>query len=327
MKVSGLRIELGGQLFGDQELPASEAIGVVLAIIVLLIAFGSVLAAGLPILTALFGIGLASRSCSSPPTASRCPTTTQAVAMIGIGVGIDYALIVTLPTRRCAAISPREAVAAYDAGRSVVFAGTTVVIAVLGMLLINVPAVQGLAIGIALGVLMTMLAAITLLPAVLGFVGHNIDKLGLRTRNRRGEVRESFWYRWSRFLQRRPWPAAIAGVVILVVLALPVLSMRLAFADADRPTSDDTAPYDLLVEGFEAGFNGPMILAIDMPGGRATSGPSSNCRSGCRTRGVAFATPPQTNEDGNAARSFRCSRTARRRVRRRRNWWTACGTT
>ena len=109
--------------------------------------------------------------------------------MIGIGVGIDYALlIVTLPTRRCAtAISPSAVRFAADtAGRSVVFAGTTVVIAVLGMLLINVPAVQGLAIGIALGVLMTMLAAITLLPAVLGFVGHNIDKLGLPHKKRRG---------------------------------------------------------------------------------------------------------------------------------------------
>jgi RND superfamily putative drug exporter len=200
--------------------------------------------------------------------------TTQAVAMIGIGVGIDYALLIVTRYRQALrdGHQPESAVAlaADTAGRSVVFAGTTVVIAVLGMLLINVPAVQGLAIGIALGVLMTMLAAITLLPAVLGFVGQNIDRLGLPHKKRaEGEVRESFWYRWSRFLQRRPWPVAIAGVVILVVLALPVLSMRLAFADAgNRPTSDTTRrAYDLLVEGFGPGFNGPMILAIDMPGG------------------------------------------------------------
>ena len=310
VKVSGLRIELGGQLFGDQELPASEAIGVLLAIIVLLIAFGSVLAAGLPILTALFGIGTGIALVQLTANGLTMPDfTTQAVAMIGIGVGIDYALLIVTRYRQALrdGHQPESAVAlaADTAGRSVVFAGTTVVIAVLGMLLINVPAVQGLAIGIALGVLMTMLAAITLLPAVLGFVGQNIDKLGLPHKKRaEGEVRESFWYRWSRFLQRRPWPVAIAGVVILVVLALPVLSMRLAFADAgNRPTSDTTRrAYDLLVEGFGPGFNGPMILAIDMPGGQRDLGTVEQLSQRLqRTRGVAFATPPRTNEAGNAA--------------------------
>ena len=310
VKASGLRIELGGQLFGDQELPASEAIGVLLAIIVLLIAFGSVLAAGLPILTALFGIGTGIALVQLTANGLTMPDfTTQAVAMIGIGVGIDYALLIVTRYRQALrdGHQPESAVAlaADTAGRSVVFAGTTVVIAVLGMLLINVPAVQGLAIGIALGVLMTMLAAITLLPAVLGFVGQNIDKLGLPHKKRaEGEVRESCWYRWSRFLQRRPWPVAIAGVVILVVLALPVLSMRLAFADAgNRPTSDTTRrAYDLLVEGFGPGFNGPMILAIDMPGGQRDLGTVEQLSQRLQsTPGVAFATAPRTNEAGNAA--------------------------
>jgi putative drug exporter of the RND superfamily len=310
VKVSGLHIELGGQLFGDQEMPASEAIGVVLAIIVLLIAFGSVLAAGLPILTALFGIGTGIALVQLTANGLTMPDfTTQAVAMIGIGVGIDYALLIVTRYRQALrdGHEPESAVAlaADTAGRSVVFAGTTVVIAVLGMLLINVPAVQGLAVGIALGVLMTMLAAITLLPAVLGFVGHNIDKLGLpHKKHAEGEVRESFWYRWSRFLQRRPWPAAISGLVILVVLALPVLSMRLAFADAgNRPTSDTTRrAYDLLVDGFGPGFNGPMILAVDMPGGQQDAATVDRLSQRLQTtRGVAFATPPQTNDAGNAA--------------------------
>jgi putative drug exporter of the RND superfamily len=152
---------------------------------------------------------------------------------------------------------------------------------------------------------MTMLAAITLLPAVLGFVGHNIDKLGLPHKLRaEGEVRESFWYRWSRFLQRRAWPAAISGLVILVVLALPVLSMRLAFADAgNRPTSDTTRrAYDLLVEGFGPGFNGPMILAVDMPGGQSDLPTVQRLADRLEsTQGVAFATQPQTNDAGNAA--------------------------
>jgi putative drug exporter of the RND superfamily len=310
VKVSGLRIELGGQLFGDQELPASEAIGIFAAIIVLLIAFGSVLAAGLPILTALFGIGTGIALVQLTANGLTMPDfTTQAVAMIAIGVGIDYALLIVTRYRQALrdGHQPESAVAlaADTAGRSVVFAGTTVVIAVLGMLLINVPAVRGLAVGIALGVLMTMLAAITLLPAVLGFVGHNIDKLGLPHKLRaEGEVRESFWYRWSRFLQRRAWPAAISGLVILVVLALPVLSMRLAFADAgNRPTSDTTRrAYDLLVDGFGPGFNGPMLLAVDMPGGQRDLSTVQGLADRLEgTPGVAFATQPQTNDAGNTA--------------------------
>ncbi len=310
VKAPGVRIELGGQLFGDQEMPASEAIGVLAAIIVLLIAFGSVLAAGLPILTALFGIGTGIALVTLTANGLTMPDfTTQAVAMIGIGVGIDYALLIVTRYRQALrdGHQPESAVAlaADTAGRSVVFAGTTVVIAVLGMLLINVPAVRGLAVGIALGVLMTMLAASTLLPAVLGFVGHNIDKLGLRHKKRaEGEVRQSFWYRWSRVLQRRPWPPAITGVIILVVLAAPVLSMRLAFADAgNRPTSDTTRrAYDLLVDGFGPGFNGPMILAADMPGGQGDLATLQRLSGELNaTPGVAFATQPQPNGAGNAA--------------------------
>ena len=310
VNVSGLRVELGGQLFGDQELPASEAIGVLLAIVVLLIAFGSVLAAGLPIMTALFGIGTGIALVQLAANGLTMPDfTTQAVAMIGIGVGIDYALLIVTRYRQALrdGHQPESAVAlaADTAGRSVVFAGTTVVIAVLGMLLINVPAVRGLAVGIALGVLLTMLAAITLLPAALGFVGRNIDKLGLPHKKRaEGEFRESFWHRWSRVIQRRPWPGAIAGLVILLVLAAPVLSMRLAFADAgNRPTSDTTRrAYDLLAEGFGPGFNGPLILAVDMPRGQADFPTVQQVAEQARTaKDVAFVTPPQPNKAGNAA--------------------------
>jgi putative drug exporter of the RND superfamily len=310
VKVSGLRIELGGKLFGDQELPASEAIGVFAAIVVLLIAFGSVLAAGLPIFTALFGVGTGIALVQLTANGLTMPDfTTQAVAMIGIGVGIDYALLILTRYRQALGDGhqPESAVAlaADTAGRSVVFAGTTVVIAVLGMLLINVPAVRGLAVGVALGVLMTMLAASTLLPAVLGFVGRNIDKLGLPHKKRaEGEMRESFWYQWSRVLQRRPWPPAITGLVILLVLAAPVLSMRLAFADAgNRPTSDTTRrAYDLLVDGFGPGFNGPMILAADTPGGPRDLATLQRLSGELnKTPGVAFATQPRPNAAGNAA--------------------------
>ena len=308
--LSGLRLELGGNLFSSQTLPASEAIGILAAIIVLLIAFGSVLAAGLPIMTALFGIGTGIALVQLTANGLTMPDfTTQAVAMIGIGVGIDYALLIVTRYRQALrdGHEPEGAVAlsADTAGRSVVFAGTTVVIAVLGMLVINVPAVRGLAVGIALGVLMTMLAATTLLPAVLGFVGHNIDKLGLPHKKRaEGEYRESFWHRWSRVLQRRPWPAAIGGLLVLLVLAAPVVSMRLAFADAGNlPTSDTTRrAYDMLVKGFGPGFNGPMILAVDMPRGQADFPVAQRLADQARTaKDVAFVTPPQPNQAGNAA--------------------------
>jgi RND superfamily putative drug exporter len=309
VEIDGVQIELGGELFADFEMPASEAIGILLAIVVLLIAFGSVLAAGLPILTALFGIGTGIALVQLTANGLTMPDfTSQAVAMIGIGVGIDYALLIVTRYRQALRDGhhPESGVvlALDTAGRSVVFAGTTVVIAVLGMLLIDVPAVRGLAIGISLGVLMTMLAAVTLLPAVLGFVGNNIDKFGLRHRKTaEGEGgTDSFWYRWSRVIQHRPWPAAIAGTLVLLILAAPVVSMRLAFADAGNRTDTTRRAYDLLAEGFGVGFNGPFLLAAETPGGQGDLAVLEDLQSELAgTPGVAFVTPPQPNGDGSAA--------------------------
>ena len=308
--VAGLHVALGGDVFLEEELPASEAIALLFAIFILLIAFGSVIAAGLPILTALFGIGTGIALVQLAANGLAMPDfTNQAVAMIGIGVGIDYALLIVTRYRQALrdGRDPESAVvlAIDTAGRSVLFAGTTVVIAVLGMLLIDAPAVRGLAVGIALGVLMTMLAALTLLPAVLGFVGTNVDRLGLPHRGHaEGDVRASFWHRWSRGIQRRPWTAAIAGFVILVTLALPVLSMRLAFADAgNRPTSDTTRQaYDLLSEGFGPGFNGPLLLAAATPEGDADLAELGGLTGVLnQTPGVEFATEPFPNDSGDAA--------------------------
>jgi RND superfamily putative drug exporter len=308
--VDGLEVAYGGDLFVSEEVPASEAIALVFAIAILLIAFGSVLAAGLPIMTALFGIGTGIAFVQLAANGLAMPDfTNQAVAMIGIGVGIDYALLIVTRYRQALhdGRDPESAVvlALDTAGRSVLFAGTTVVIAVLGMLLIDVPAVRGLAIGIALGVFMTMLAALTLLPAVLGFVGRNIDKFGLPNRKRaEGEVEGTFWQRWSHLIQRRPWPFAVAGLTILLVLAIPVLSMRLAFADAgNRPTSDTTrVAYDMISEGFGPGFNGPLLLAAEMPGGEAALATLEGLTAELNdTPGIAFATPPQPNQAGDAA--------------------------
>ena len=161
---------------------------------------------------------------------------------------------------------PNAVVHAIDtSGRAVLFAGGTVVISLLGLFVIGVSFIRGLAIGASLAVLFVMAAAVTLLPAVLGFVGHTIDKFALPSAKRRRSVEGSFWARWSRTLQARPWTAAIAGLVILVVLAVPFFSLRLGVADAGNdPTKLTTRrAYDLLSEGFGPGFNGPLLIAGD----------------------------------------------------------------
>jgi RND superfamily putative drug exporter len=175
----------------------------------------------------------------------------------------------------------------------------------MGLWLMKTSIFRGVSIAIAAGVLMTMLASITLLPALLGFVGHNIDKfrIGRRKHAETGD-RQSNWYRWSRVIQRRPWPAAIVGLVVLLLLTIPLLSLRLGFNDAgSRPTSDTTRQaYDLVSEGFGPGFNGPLLLAAETPDAEADFAALTELSSVLRdTRGVAFATEPQQNEDGSVA--------------------------
>ena len=310
LAVDGLRVELGGTMFIEEAGFSSEFIGIIGAIIILLIAFGSVLAMGLPIVTALFGIGcgialvgLTANVLSVPEFAA------PAAGMIGIGVGIDYALFIVTRYRQGLhdGLDPEPAVirAIDTAGRAVLFAGTTVVISLMGMLLINLDAMRGLAVSASLAVLMTMLASVTLLPAILGFVGRKIDALGLPHREQaEGDTRRSIWYRWSRVIQRRPWPAVVIGTVVLLVLAGPIVSMRLGFGDAgNRPAGDTTREaYDLLSAGFGPGSNGPLLLAAELPNGEqdltALQGLSAQLN---QTDGVAFASPPFPNEAGDAA--------------------------
>jgi putative drug exporter of the RND superfamily len=308
--VPGLRVELGGDTFAEQANSGSEGIGFVAAMVILLLAFGSVLAMGLPLLTALFGIGTGVSLVGLAVNLIDMPSfSTQAVAMIGIGVGIDYALFIVTRYREAlhSGMPPERAtVRAIDtAGRAVLFAGSTVIIAVLGLFTVGLDMVRGLAVGISLGVLMTMLAAVTLLPALLGFVGQRIDRFGLPHRRRDQEsYHRSFWYRWSRLIQRRPWPALVIGVVALIAIAAPVFSLRLGFGDAgNRPPSDTTREaYDLLTEGFGPGFNGPLLLVAQTPGGAADQATLTGLPGTLRqTPGVAFASEPIRNQAGDAA--------------------------
>ncbi len=307
--LEGLQVELGGDIFLEELEFSSEGIGFLAAMVILLVAFGSLLAMGLPLLTALFGIGTGIALVGLAVNLIDMPSfSNQAVMMIGIGVGIDYALFIVTRYREGlhAGLEPDKAVvrAIDTAGRAVLFAGTTVIIAVLGLFTMGLDMMKGLAVGISLGVFMTMIAAVTLLPAVLGFVGHNIDRLGLPHRRRQERDHEkTFWFRWSRLIQRRPWPALVVGALVLVALALPVFGLRLGFGDAgNRPTSDTTRQaYDLLSDGFGPGFNGPLLLVSETQGEEdlAALGALSERLNG--TEGVAFATEPQPNEAGEAA--------------------------
>ena len=307
--IPGTEVELGGDIAFEQPEFSSEAIGFVAALIILLIAFGSLLAAGLPLVTAIFGIvtgiaivGLVVNVIGMPSFSN------QAVAMIGIGVGIDYALFIVTRYREglsegltpeCATMRSLD-----TAGRAVLFAGCTVIIAILGLFTIGLDMIRGLAVGISIGVLMTMLAALTLLPAVLGFVGGNIDKFGLPHRRRAERAGQSFWYRWSRVIQRRPWPALLASAAVLLLLTIPLFGLRLGFGDAGNQPTDQTVrrAYDLMSEGFGPGANGPLLLAAETPGGQsdvqaleALSGELN------QTEGVVFATQPIPNDSGDAA--------------------------
>jgi putative drug exporter of the RND superfamily len=302
----GLQIELGGDLFAEQPEFSSEVFGIIAAIIILLLVFGSVLAMGLPIITALFGIGTGAALIGLTTNVLSVPDfTTQVAAMIGIGVGIDYALLIVTRYRAGLhdGLEPRDAVSLSldTSGRAVVFAGITVVISLLGMFFLNLDFMRSMATGAVLAVLMTMLAAITLLPALLGFVGNNIDRLRVPFLHKPTEAgsaegnRNSFWYRWSRLIQARPWPALVVSAAILIVLAIPVFSIRLGFADAGNRLETDTTrkAYDILSGGFGVGFNSPILIVAETPNGPSDGSSVAALQTALEdTPGVASVSDP-----------------------------------
>jgi RND superfamily putative drug exporter len=273
-RAPGLQVDLGGQAVENALRPSvgiSAAVGVVAAAVVLFIAFGSLLAMLLPLVIAiaalasgLMTVGLASHAISIP---SIGPTLG---VLIGLGVGIDYALFIVTRHRGNlkAGMAPQDAAAAAlnTSGRAVLFAGTTVCIALLGMLVLNVSYISGLGIAAAITVLFTVAAATTLLPALLGFLGLRVLSRRERRRLAAGPARAGAagtWARWAAFTQRHPRPLAAAAVAVMVVLAIPVLSLRLGSSDAANDPAATTThqAYELLADGFGPGFNGPLELA------------------------------------------------------------------
>jgi putative drug exporter of the RND superfamily len=309
----GLEIKLGGDpIYQAQEETSPEGIGFVGAAIVLLIAFGSVVAAGLPLAIALVGLGITSGGLIVLlANVIDVPDWTTAVSgLIGIGVGIDYSLLVL--TRFRSAMNQgkdrHDAVveAVTTAGRSVIIAGSTVVIAVLGLFLTGLPYMYGVAISASLAVLVVMLAAVTLLPALLSYLGPKVDRLRIpflgRTLKAEGNG-ESPAARWSHAVQRRPWTAAIAATAVLLALAAPALGMRLGFPDAgnDPPDTMTRQSYDLNTEGFGPGTNGPLVIAAELPDPAAKARIDSLAERLRGESGVAFVPAPQINAEGNAA--------------------------
>ena len=305
---AGLDVEVS-TFVANQKL-GSEAIGLIFAALILLFAFGSALAMGLPILTALFGLGIgsvlggiASRTFETPDWATTVAT------MIGIGVGIDYALFIITRYRQALArdLTPREATitAMATAGRAVLFAGGTVVISLLGTLMMGLSYLHGVAASSVIAVLAMLAASLTLLPAVLGFVGTNIDRLRIPFSGRATHQRDhSFWYRWSRVVQHRPWIAFFGGAAVLLIVTLPLFSLRLGFPDDGNNRKSETSrqAYDLLTSGFGPGFNGPLLLVTDLRGASDVPGTLSKLTDAVKgSDGVAFVSPAITNPAGDTA--------------------------
>jgi len=304
----GFQVALGGYPISSVQKVspgASEGIGITAAMIIMLLAFGSVVAMGLPIITALFGLGIGVALLELVTHFLVVPNfSPEMAAMIGIGVGIDYALFIVTRFRQGVfeGRAPRDAVVTslMTSGRSVTFAGGTVVISLFGLFLIGQPYMIGLATACIAAVLMVLIAALTLLPAMLGFAGGAIDKLHIPGLLQSGgpPPKNGFWYRWSRLIQRRAWVTGTLAVVVLVVLALPVFTMRLAFTDASNDPANTTTKqaYDLLSQGFGVGFNGPLIIAVDMHGpGDVPTVRRLEAALRSRVPDVAFVAPPRFN--------------------------------
>ena len=299
----GVQVEVGGFLIQNaQEGAAPEFVGLIAAAIVLLIAFGSVIAAGLPLLVAIFGLGISASMIGLVAIVLDTPEFAPAVAgLIGIGVGIDYALLILTRFRSALldGLDVRGSIveAVTTAGRSVIVAGGTVVISLLGLMFMGVSFLYGVAVSASLAVLVVVVASVTLLPALLGFAGRRVDRLripGLGRSLRTGGG--TLATRWSRLIQRRAGIAAVAGAVVLLALTAPALGLRFGFPDEgnDPDGSSTRAAYELVSRGFGPGSTGPLLVVSEQP----LDALAGRMRG---EEGVTFVSPIRTSPDGQAA--------------------------
>ena len=287
---SSLRLEAGGDLYFSFEQPPAnvgEVIGLVVAAVILLVAFGSLLAAGLPLAVALFGLLVGASSLPLLGLLVDIPVWAPVMAaMVGLGVGIDYALFLLSRHREylAAGVPVAESVgrSMASAGQAVVFAGGTVVVAILGLAFAGLPFVSAGGVGISAVVLVMVLATITLLPALLGLAGHRLQARGLLVRRGRGhghghgaDAAVLRWSRWGAHVSRHAAAYAIAGTMLLLALAAPVLALRLGLPDQGSypQARTERRAYDLVAEGFGPGATGPMVVAVDVSRDRSVVEP------------------------------------------------------
>jgi RND superfamily putative drug exporter len=326
----GLDVELGGQAIEATEqvgFGLSTAVGLLAAIVVLLLTFGSLTAMGMPIVTALFGLGTGLGVIALFTHVVATPNfSTELAAMIGLGVGIDYALFILTRFREVYATpgpnfgdARASVVEAIDtAGRAVLFAGSTVVIALLGMMLLGVEFLYGVAIAASIGVLLVMLASLTLLPALLTLAGARVAApRGLRRRRAargagtpkaaaraNGAARAGgAWVRWSAFVQRRPKLIAAIATLTMLAIAAPATALRLGSSDASNDPGGQTThkAYELLAKGFGEGFNGPLQITAKLPPSAGAAGLARLRSAVAATPGVVSVAPPRLSPAGDVA--------------------------
>ncbi len=313
----GVQFYLGGDLVDQAETPyggSTEGIGITAAAIVLLIAFGSLLAMGLPVVTAVFGIGAGLSLIALLGHVFPAPSFAPIIAsMIGLGVGVDYALFIVTRFReglRAGRTSEdATAIAMRTAGRSVLVAGATVVIGMMGLLVLRESLMNGVAVAAAATVAMTVLGSLTLLPALLGFTGTRLGRPSrirpprwLRARSRPADpARRPAAERWAGVVQRRPVLAAVASAAVVLVLAVPALSMQLSMPDESAQARGTMGyqSYATMAEGFGPGFDAPLIIAARLP---SPAAPTARLAAAvAATPGIARVTPVVVSRDGQAA--------------------------
>ncbi|MGV9694705.1 MMPL family transporter [Streptomyces sp. NPDC003470] len=317
---AGLTVEIGGDaLQAVPETGATEVIGIAVAAVVLVITFGSLVAAGLPLLTALIGVGIGVSTITALASALELGSTTSILAMmIGLAVGIDYALFIVSRYRaELAEGREREEAAGRavgTAGSAVVFAGLTVVIALVGLAVVNIPMLTKMGVAAAGTVAIAVLIALTMIPALLGYAGRRVKPAGAKSKllgggraakNQDGRpVKANMGTRWASFVVRRPVAVLLLGVLGLGAAAIPAASLELGLPDdGSQPTSTtQRRAYDLLSEGFGAGFNGPLMVVVDAKGSDAPKDVFTDVSDGIEgLDGVVAVTPPAPNKAGDTA--------------------------
>ena len=310
-----LQVALGGQDIEQAESQSSSSstlAGVVFALIVLGLAFGALFAAFLPLITALvaIGVGYALTGLLSQVFSVASFATILGV-LIGLGVGVDYALFIV--TRHRSGLKEGRSVedaavhSVNTAGRAVFFAGITVCIALLGQFALGLSFLYGIAVSAALTVVLTMLASLTLLPALLGFFGMKVMSRRQRARMAvTGPVAEDvtgFWHRWAGAIERRPVVPAIASFVAVVIIALPIFTLHLGLDDAGSDPANTTThqAYGLLAKGFGPGFSGPLQLVAELPASGSTAGFASTLATVAHQPGVVSVSAPVKSPGGKVA--------------------------